>query len=704
MNGLVFERGFRGKPKEKEEITKEPVVIVPPSSSPSGASVSSTGGRVPIGVKEGVEEPVVNPAVSPEYKQKVIDVREAPAGQVISRAPEKQPTKGQQISQSMGDIGRQIWFGGDTAPEQIAYGPDLRYKYQPSSRMRLAETSTNVFIGITGGSVIRYALPSANSASSILRIVNKASKVALTGVSVVGVGSEVLQTTQQYTKGEIPGSEVGYRAANLFLSTLSFAVGAGAFDQPLSRVTRFRMPKYQFREPEGIFENAYVKNIIGYKPKSTYQVKLGMSGNKYLLTNKGETIKLQTERMRIPEIRTTSAEPSVLRAQKKITPAIKTQQLSMYGAKVYEKPTTVIHSESKVPWRFKLITEQTRLKPTNTWIDIRFENGKMVLKEIPYEKVKFSSDITATQSLVPQLLLQDRPSRTTMFRSEIFTEGKTSIPRSFTFGFIKPPVSYNLRFTGELPIQKQKDLNMTIQGELNKQQQEMQQRQMQREEQRQRTERVSIPAILQGTQQIQTPVYETRQAQMVTPIQQQMNKSSKEVMRIVSLYKPIEGQSMVSSEKMNEQAFNVFIKDRTYVHGKKRYSERWKKANTKPLSETQALSLGATAVDQSAAASFKIRPAEGQPHPSPIPTNPWGTLQNKFYKKNNTYIEHTTHRIDSQGEIQGISALGWIANQNRLIKATVPVKTAYKMPEARNIMDIRGFTFDIDKVMRGMRL
>jgi len=70
------------------------------------------------------------------------------------------------------------------------------------------------------------------------------------------------------------------------------------------------------------------------------------------------------------------------------------------------------------------------------------------------------------------------------------------------------------------------------------------------------------------------------------------------------------------------QGFNVLVKDRVYEKGKKRYSERFVKMNTKPMVKHDAMSFAAELVDQSASASFKIKPTTGKTHPPPIPVRP----------------------------------------------------------------------------------
>jgi len=139
------------------------------------------------------------------------------------------------------------------------------------------------------------------------------------------------------------------------------------------------------------------------------------------------------------------------------------------------------------------------------------------------------------------------------------------------------------------------------------------------------------------------------------------------------------------------QGYNVYVKDRYIVKGKKKYQERFIRANKKPLTERDALWLGGTVVDKSAARSFKIKPAKGKTtklsKPS-INTSFWATLQNKFYKRKDVYMERTTHAIDSPGELQEITARGWIAQQRRM------------QPKAMKVIDMK----DMRNILRGGKL
>jgi hypothetical protein len=119
---------------------------------------------------------------------------------------------------------------------------------------------------------------------------------------------------------------------------------------------------------------------------------------------------------------------------------------------------------------------------------------------------------------------------------------------------------------------------------------------------------------------------------------------------------------VVKREKGEKKAkgYDVFIKEKG----------KFFKANKQPKNYGAAFNLGASAVDNSAAATFKIKPTT---KPAKITESlnsflmmkyrqPKGKSKNKI---TDTFIEKTKHRIDSQGEIKGISAKGWIANRRK---------------------------------------
>jgi len=85
--------------------------------------------------------------------------------------------------------------------------------------------------------------------------------------------------------------------------------------------------------------------------------------------------------------------------------------------------------------------------------------------------------------------------------------------------------------------------------------------------------------------------------------------------------------------------------------------------NKKALPRNKALNLGAEAVDNTASATFKLISAreKGKDVSDDLGFN----LMDKFTKRNGTYIEKNKYRIDSMGEIQGITVKGWLAQRRK---------------------------------------
>ena len=87
---------------------------------------------------------------------------------------------------------------------------------------------------------------------------------------------------------------------------------------------------------------------------------------------------------------------------------------------------------------------------------------------------------------------------------------------------------------------------------------------------------------------------------------------------------------------------------------------RFVNLSKEPLPINKAKNLGADAVDNSASAQFKIKKANKQ---GAVIDDLDFFKADKFNKKENRYIEKNIHRIDTPGEIEGISAKGWLARR-----------------------------------------
>jgi len=147
------------------------------------------------------------------------------------------------------------------------------------------------------------------------------------------------------------------------------------------------------------------------------------------------------------------------------------------------------------------------------------------------------------------------------------------------------------------------------------------------------------------------------------------------------------------------KGFKVEVKDRYIVRGKKKYKEQFSTLRTHPLSKQDAMSLGATVVDNSASASFRIRPVSGRSRPLKLSVNSWSSIGHKFYssKRKCVVIENILFRIDSFGEVAqspGRAVFSQMKRQAR-VKPTKgkPVDRAYG-PEV----------FDMKQFRKAMRL
>ena len=100
--------------------------------------------------------------------------------------------------------------------------------------------------------------------------------------------------------------------------------------------------------------------------------------------------------------------------------------------------------------------------------------------------------------------------------------------------------------------------------------------------------------------------------------------------------------------KVGVQGFNTLIKRKLLKVGKERKSRGFARANKEPLTQPQAINLGAKKVDNFANRSFKIKKSRFKAKPSNVKVNK--KLLSKFRKKKDTFIEKTKFAIDSPQE------------------------------------------------------
>jgi len=244
---------------------------------------------------------------------------------------------------------------------------------------------------------------------------------------------------------------------------------------------------------------------------------------------------------------------------------------------------------------------------------------------------------------------------------------------------------------------------LTIQTSLQQQEQQQAQQQMQKQIQLQLTQQVlQTPLVIQPVVAISPPIITPATVPPTftyppTPIVEVPTPPTPPPPGLLDLGEPRE------KKPKEKQAYNVLVKDRYYVKGKKVQPEIFKEVNKVPLTREDALSYGATVADQSRAMSFKIVQTTGKPKEPKINIGNWAFLKDKFRQKNNTYIEKRAFAIDTMGEIQDISALGWIAQQPKkiIIKKAKVIKKPMVIDAPMDI-DYDYDMFDINKAFKKM--
>ena len=436
-----------------------------------------------------------------------------------------------------------------------------------------------------------------------------------------------------------------------------------------------RIGKYAPEMEIPSLRSPYPEPVYGFRPK-TIQVSLEqISQRKYLYTPK--VLELERSFIDVNKIRTEFNLPSQVKA-KSISPYIirpKTVEINLLGEKVVRKTEsmaepTITGLEEKYkysPFR------QTELK---TYIPKDYNvyyKGKIIGKAVEKPSKRLRYNESGSMAITMPLELMRKP--TLEWGSEIVSKISKNTGRGL---WVFPVVHYQSEINIKGFEQGEYKLGTIDVSRINFSEMKAQRIDLGRISDIQMKQASGVFDVdmdlmsiaqrkqsmnIQGMVSVQGQRYEQRLKYVPRSI-------PKTELRLKEPFKFmfVPGISLEETKKKQrfKQGFDVFVKERSYVKGRKRYPERWRKVNTNPLSMHDALSLGGSAVDNSAAASFKIKPMSNKKaRPLKIQVSDWNMLDYKFYKKGNTYIEGTNNRIDSQGEIMGISAKGWLANQKK---------------------------------------
>ncbi len=114
-------------------------------------------------------------------------------------------------------------------------------------------------------------------------------------------------------------------------------------------------------------------------------------------------------------------------------------------------------------------------------------------------------------------------------------------------------------------------------------------------------------------------------------------------------------------KKSTQQGFDVLV----------RKNKNWQKVNKKPMDKSSADNFGFDVVDNSSAASYKLRETDKPAKKSYFSFNSYfgkSKLREKQEGDDLVKIEKRQYRIDTPGEIEGISAKGWAAKRLKKTK------------------------------------
>ena len=75
--------------------------------------------------------------------------------------------------------------------------------------------------------------------------------------------------------------------------------------------------------------------------------------------------------------------------------------------------------------------------------------------------------------------------------------------------------------------------------------------------------------------------------------------------------------------------------------------------------------MGANYIEHNEKASFKLIPAEGKPHKPKKRLPSFNVFEQHMIKKDGVVVELPISRIDTKGEINTISRLGWTAPRKK---------------------------------------
>lgn len=174
---------------------------------------------------------------------------------------------------------------------------------------------------------------------------------------------------------------------------------------------------------------------------------------------------------------------------------------------------------------------------------------------------------------------------------------------------------------------------------------------------------------------------DTRQSNVQVQ-KQELRLDTIQIQEYEQIYEPVSSEKTIKDRKQTTEedeevrkrrsdvfaptGFIVLVKNRIYEHGKRVRPDSFRKLSSRPLSEADALSVGADYVGKHASATFKLVPVDGKPVALKKKVESFYNVAYQYDEKpDGRMVEKNTYRINSPGEINEISRLGWSAPHSK---------------------------------------
>jgi len=224
------------------------------------------------------------------------------------------------------------------------------------------------------------------------------------------------------------------------------------------------------------------------------------------------------------------------------------------------------------------------------------------------------------------------------------------------------------------------------------------------QQQMQLTEQLSITALTQITPQISVTPVITPTVPMPTYYQQPTVTPTTETPPpppppFIFGALPRTAYDIVG-KRVRGQGFYAEVRERHYFKQKQTKEGKYVKVSKRPLIYSDAKALMGMALDKSAAASGRVVPTDKPAQKPLIKLDPFENIEHKFYMKDNVFIEKPKYRIDTRGEVKGVSALSWYAEKTA--KAAKKREVVARRPRARVVKERDMFDTGMDDMLINM--